>query len=168
MTKKSLGYVELEWICPNCDTKNPGPQKTCLSCGMPQPDDVKFEQRAQETLIEDEFSPYSQSGILINNESGVRVAQIFDENIAFEDIDSLFIATSEFSSWKGVIGSNWKILGGTESENLYEMDLNKKYILKKLDAQEGIYKYFKLRIIDYKLNGEDHYPTVEFKFLANE
>ncbi len=54
MAKKSLGYVQLEWTCPNCDTRNPGPQKTCLSCGMPQPDDVTFDQPAQETLIEDE------------------------------------------------------------------------------------------------------------------
>lgn len=121
-----------------------------------------------ETLVEGEFSPYNQSGILINNEGGVRVAQIFDENIEFEDIDSLFIATSEFSSWKGAIGSNWKILGGTDSENLYNMDPNKKYILKKYDSISGVYKYFKLRMIDYKLNGEDHYPTVEFEFLANE
>ena len=121
-----------------------------------------------ESLDEGEYSAYTQSGILINNEGGVRVAQIFDENIEFEDIDSLFIATSEFSSWKGVIGSNWKLLGGTESENLYTMDPNKKYILKKYDSLTGIYKYFKLRVIDYKLNGEDHYPTVEFQFLANE
>ncbi len=54
MAKKSLGYVELEWACPSCGTKNPGPQKTCLSCGMPQPEDVKFEQRAEEKLISDE------------------------------------------------------------------------------------------------------------------
>lgn len=121
-----------------------------------------------ETLIEGEYSPYTQSGILINNEGGVRAAQIFDENIDFEDIDSSFIATSEFSSWKGIVGSNWKILGGTDSENLYNMDPDKKYILKKFDAQSGVYKYFKFRMIDYKLNGEDHHPTVEFKFLASQ
>lgn len=54
MTKKSLGYVHLVWTCPNCDTRNPGPQKVCSSCGMPQPDDVKFEQPAEEKLIQDE------------------------------------------------------------------------------------------------------------------
>lgn len=54
MAKKSLGYVRAEWTCPNCQTRNPGPQKTCTSCGMPQPDDVKFEQTAQEQLITDE------------------------------------------------------------------------------------------------------------------
>ena len=54
MAKKSLGYVELEWTCPNCSTKNPGSQKTCLSCGMPQPNDIQFEQPAQEKIIEDE------------------------------------------------------------------------------------------------------------------
>lgn len=54
MTKKSLGYVELHWTCPSCGTKNPGPQRTCASCGMPQPDDVEFEQPAQEEIIADE------------------------------------------------------------------------------------------------------------------
>ncbi len=54
MTKKSLGFVLTEWTCPNCQTRNPGPQKTCSSCGMPQPDDIKFEQAAQEELITDE------------------------------------------------------------------------------------------------------------------
>ena len=54
MSKKSLGYVELEWICPSCSTRNPGSQKTCLSCSLPQPEDVQFEQPAQEKLIQDE------------------------------------------------------------------------------------------------------------------
>ncbi len=121
-----------------------------------------------ETLIPGEYAPYTQSGVLINNEGGVRIAQIFDENIDFEDIDSTYIATSEFTDWKGAIGSNWKILGEVGSGNLYEMDPKKKYLLKKYDALNGVSKYFKLRIIDYKLNGEDHHPTVEFKFLANE
>ncbi|RMF00237.1 MAG: zinc ribbon domain-containing protein [Chloroflexi bacterium] len=54
MAKKSLGYTELEWTCPNCDTRNPGAKKICLSCGSPQPDNVEFHQPAQETLITDE------------------------------------------------------------------------------------------------------------------
>jgi len=54
MTKKSVGYVKLEWTCPNCGTRNPGPQKTCTSCGYPQPEDVQFEQAASEELITDE------------------------------------------------------------------------------------------------------------------
>jgi ribosomal protein L40E len=54
MTKKSLGYVELEWICPSCGNRNPGPVKTCGTCGTPQPADVEFVQPAQETLVEDE------------------------------------------------------------------------------------------------------------------
>jgi hypothetical protein len=121
-----------------------------------------------ETLDSGIFAPYSHSGILINNEAGVMAAQIFDEDINFGDIDSTFIATSEFSVWKGVIGSNWKILGNTDATELYEMDGNKKYILKKYDSLTGVYKYFKLRIINYQLNNLDHHPTVEFKYLPNE
>jgi hypothetical protein len=54
MVKQSVGYVKLEWTCPSCTTRNPGPQKTCLSCGAPQPKDVKFEQPAQEKLVTDQ------------------------------------------------------------------------------------------------------------------
>jgi ribosomal protein L40E len=53
MVKKTVGYVQLEWTCPNCGAKNPGPQKTCTGCGGPQPQDVQFEQAAQEQLITD-------------------------------------------------------------------------------------------------------------------
>lgn len=54
MTQKSLGYVELRWTCPNCGSKVPGPQKTCGSCGAPQPANVQFEQVTQAELIKDE------------------------------------------------------------------------------------------------------------------
>lgn len=54
MTQKTVGYVKLEWTCPNCGTKNPGPQKTCTSCGNPQPDHIAFQQPAQTELITDE------------------------------------------------------------------------------------------------------------------
>ncbi|MCB9076689.1 MAG: zinc ribbon domain-containing protein [Anaerolineaceae bacterium] len=54
MTKRTLGYVELEWICPNCNTRNPGSRRTCMNCGLPQPDNVEFQQPAQEKLLEDE------------------------------------------------------------------------------------------------------------------
>ncbi len=54
MAKESLGYVKLEWTCPNCHQRNPGPQKTCGTCGAPQPADVKFIQAEREELIKDE------------------------------------------------------------------------------------------------------------------
>lgn len=54
MTQKELGYIELEWICLACGTKNPGSQRTCTSCGSPQPANVKFEQEQNAALIEDE------------------------------------------------------------------------------------------------------------------
>lgn len=54
MTKKTVGYVHLEWECPACGTRNKGIDKICRNCGAAQPDDVQFEQVAQETLIEDE------------------------------------------------------------------------------------------------------------------
>ena len=44
MAKKELGYVELEWTCPACGTRNPGPKKICGGCGGAQPEDVEFDQ----------------------------------------------------------------------------------------------------------------------------
>lgn len=53
MPQESLGYVKLEWTCPKCRSRNPGPEKTCLSCGAPQPADVQFEQPERQELITD-------------------------------------------------------------------------------------------------------------------
>ncbi len=54
MARKSVGYVKLQWTCPRCGGKNPGPEKTCLSCGGPQPADVTFEQVSGEEIIQGE------------------------------------------------------------------------------------------------------------------
>jgi ribosomal protein L40E len=54
MTKETIGYVRLEWTCPNCGSKNPGPQKTCTNCGAAQPEGLQFQQAAQEKLITEE------------------------------------------------------------------------------------------------------------------
>lgn len=56
MQKRSKGFVMLEWVCPNCEGRNPGPQKTCQSCGAPQPENVKFERAVNEKVITDEES----------------------------------------------------------------------------------------------------------------
>ena len=53
MVKKVLGYVELEWTCPQCGTRNPGTHKQCSSCGKAQPKRVAFHQAAEEELISD-------------------------------------------------------------------------------------------------------------------
>jgi len=52
MTRKTVGYTRLEWTCPNCGTRNPGPQKTCSSCGYAQPEDVEFEQGSGELITD--------------------------------------------------------------------------------------------------------------------
>jgi Double zinc ribbon/Zn-finger in Ran binding protein and others len=53
MTKKTIGFVELEWTCPNCGNKNPGLKKTCATCGAPQPESVQFEVGQKADLISD-------------------------------------------------------------------------------------------------------------------
>lgn len=52
--KESKGFVQLEWVCPNCNVRNPGSIKTCESCGAPQPENVKFERAAEEKIVTDE------------------------------------------------------------------------------------------------------------------
>ena len=121
-----------------------------------------------ETSTPGEYSPYTQSGIMINNETGVRIARVFDPEVAFEDLDLSSVHEYEFTDMKGAIGSNWKLLGPVGSENLYIMDPDKKYLMEKYDSEINEIMYFKLQIVDYKLNGEDHYPTIEFKYLGSE
>lgn len=54
MARKTLGYTELEWTCPNCSTKNKGTQKTCTGCGAPQSESVKFKQAKVQQMLEDQ------------------------------------------------------------------------------------------------------------------
>lgn len=52
--RKSKGFIQLEWVCPNCDSRNPGPVKTCSNCGAPQPENVEFVQPAEQKRVTDE------------------------------------------------------------------------------------------------------------------
>lgn len=54
MPQEQLGYVELEWKCPNCGTRNPGTRKNCMTCGAAMPKDAKFELPAQQEFITDQ------------------------------------------------------------------------------------------------------------------
>ncbi len=56
MSKRSSGFIQLEWECPQCDARNPGPEGSCLSCGAPQPDNVEFVAPAERKFIKDEKS----------------------------------------------------------------------------------------------------------------
>lgn len=62
MARKTIGFVPLIWECPYCETQNPGPIKTCTSCGAPQPDEVEFLQ-----VDEDKFN-------FIKDEALIRMA----------------------------------------------------------------------------------------------
>lgn len=54
MPQKELGYVELEWTCKNCGTRNPGTRKTCVSCGAAMDAGTNFDLPAQQQLIADD------------------------------------------------------------------------------------------------------------------
>ncbi len=53
MPQETVGYVELEWTCVHCGTKNEGTRQTCSGCGAPMSDSQKFQQAGRETLITD-------------------------------------------------------------------------------------------------------------------
>ena len=54
MPQEELGYVELEWTCKNCGTRNPGTRKNCASCGAAMGAQNPFELPAQQELVKDE------------------------------------------------------------------------------------------------------------------
>ncbi|MFT3894968.1 MAG: zinc ribbon domain-containing protein [Anaerolineales bacterium] len=52
--RRTLGYIQNEWTCPNCNTRNKGGSKTCENCGAPQPENVQFELGADQKFVTDE------------------------------------------------------------------------------------------------------------------
>jgi len=60
--RRTVGFVQLEWTCPNCSTRNPGGRKTCVNCGAPQPENVQFEQPAEAKLVSDEAAVRAAKG----------------------------------------------------------------------------------------------------------
>jgi hypothetical protein len=52
--RRTLGYIQNEWTCPNCQTRNKGGNKTCENCGAPQPENVKFELPSEQKFVTDE------------------------------------------------------------------------------------------------------------------
>ena len=53
-SRQTKGFIELEWVCPNCNSRNPGPKKACENCGASQPENVQFYAPAEAKLIQDE------------------------------------------------------------------------------------------------------------------
>jgi ribosomal protein L40E len=54
MTQKTIGYVELEWTCKRCGTRNPGSSKTCQNCGAPMESSEQFELSSEQKLVTDQ------------------------------------------------------------------------------------------------------------------
>jgi DNA-directed RNA polymerase subunit RPC12/RpoP len=62
MARETIGYSKLEWVCPNCGGKNPGPQKTCTTCGAPQPENVQFQAPEQDVLVDNSEGEKAKAG----------------------------------------------------------------------------------------------------------
>lgn len=116
-----------------------------------------------ETLTPGVYSPYYVTGVMINNEGGVKGAQVFDENIAYEDIDLLMAESLEYTDWKGIVGSTWKNIPNPDNP-VYTMDTKKKYVLKLVDGN-----YYKLRFLDFydPESGEKGYTSFEINLIDN-
>lgn len=113
-----------------------------------------------ETLTVGVYSPYNLTGVMINNEGGVRVSKIDDENVIYEDITLNDAKALAYTDFKGIIGSSWKKIPSTENP-VYEMDTDKKYIFKLNDGN-----YYKLRFLDfYNTEGEKGYTSFEILLL---
>ena len=54
MSRRVVGYKRMEWTCPNCSSRNPGPEKTCVNCGAPQPENVQFTLSEDAAFVKDE------------------------------------------------------------------------------------------------------------------
>lgn len=52
--RRTIGYIQNEWTCPNCGTRNKGSAETCENCGAPQPENVQFELPAERKLVTDQ------------------------------------------------------------------------------------------------------------------
>src|SRR5512134_2733500 len=52
--RRTVGYVENVWTCPNCGGENKGSLKTCDACGAPQPENVQFHLPSEQKLVKDE------------------------------------------------------------------------------------------------------------------
>jgi membrane protease subunit (stomatin/prohibitin family) len=53
-SRRTIGYIQNEWTCPNCGTRNKGGTKTCENCGAPQPENVQFELPSEQKFVTDE------------------------------------------------------------------------------------------------------------------
>jgi hypothetical protein len=54
--RRTVGYIQNEWTCPNCGTRNKGSLKACENCGAPQPENVQFELPSEQKFVTDEAS----------------------------------------------------------------------------------------------------------------
>lgn len=51
MAEETLGYVQLEWECKKCQTRNAGTDKVCARCGSPMGDKDQFQAPGDQHLM---------------------------------------------------------------------------------------------------------------------
>lgn len=62
MAEETLGYVELEWECKKCQTRNAGTQKICARCGSPMGEKDQFQAPGDQRLMTAEEAAQKTGG----------------------------------------------------------------------------------------------------------
>lgn len=62
MAEETLGYVELEWLCTHCSTRNGGTQRACARCGAAMPEKTQFHAPAAQKLMSEEEARAAGAG----------------------------------------------------------------------------------------------------------
>jgi hypothetical protein len=62
MAEETLGYVELEWVCKHCHTRNGGTQKVCSKCGAAMGERDQFHAPADQSLMTGEAALAAAQG----------------------------------------------------------------------------------------------------------
>jgi hypothetical protein len=62
MADETLGYVELEWVCKHCQTRNGGTQKVCSKCGAAMGERDQYHAPADQRLMTGEAALAAAQG----------------------------------------------------------------------------------------------------------
>lgn len=102
-------------------------------------------------------APYLVRGALLNS---FETLAVIDSLTPYYDIDKKILENYYFTFQKDIIGFDWKeVLIDQNSGNAsYKIKTNCSYLIQ---TQEG--NFFKLRFINYQLNGENGFPSFEFE-----
>ncbi|GAA4845663.1 HmuY family protein [Algivirga pacifica] len=103
-----------------------------------------------------EFQAYDVTGVLINTEAGAMAVAVDSSNYA--EVDLARAQSMELSTEMQAVGYNWKSLNFDTFQ--YDIVADKYYVIKTAEGE-----YFKLRFLDFYLDGVKGTPGFEYQRL---